>query len=234
MSSRWTKTDYGIHFVHNFTDVRAAVYVVTAGVNITNETLTTLSASKLSTGDNVIYNDTATREVHFYVNGKNYSRNPVTMIGVRCIDNCLSSLNTTVIEDTIRYWSDPTSWTSGAVPVEGEDVEIESGWNMVLDVAITPLVNILTINGRLSFKEDTDLQLNANYIFVRAGQLFIGNKTHPFTANANIVLHGLKNNEYIVFTGMIEAGDKILANTAEVAMYGTPRTSKMTRLLKNA
>jgi hypothetical protein len=49
---------------------------------------------------------------------------------------------------------------------------------------------------------------------VRAGQLFIGNETDPFTGNANIVLYGSKNNEYIVFTGMIEAGDKILANTA--------------------
>jgi hypothetical protein len=86
-----------------------------------------------------------------YVNGKNYTRNPVTMLGVRCVDACMAAINTTVIENTTRYWSNATSWTSGAVPVAGEDVEVESGWNMIYDVAVSPIVNILTINGRLTF-----------------------------------------------------------------------------------
>lgn len=41
------------------------------------------------------------------------------MLGVRCVGSCLTSINTTVVETTIRYWSNATSWTSGAVPVAG-------------------------------------------------------------------------------------------------------------------
>ena len=119
LSSRWTDKDHGVYFVSNFTDVRAAVYVVTDGINITNNTLGTEASSKWQTGDNVIYNDTATREIHVYVNGKNYSRNPVTMLGVRCIDACMADINTTVLETTIRYWSNASSWTNGTVPVAG-------------------------------------------------------------------------------------------------------------------
>jgi hypothetical protein len=64
LSPKWTASDHGVYLVANFTDVRQAVYVVTNGVNITNETLTPASwetNKELQTGDNIIYNDTATR-----------------------------------------------------------------------------------------------------------------------------------------------------------------------------
>jgi hypothetical protein len=38
----------------------------------------------------------------------------------------------------------------------------------------------LIINGRLSFKNDTDLHLKSNHIFIRAGELIIGHETAPF------------------------------------------------------
>jgi hypothetical protein len=92
------------------------------------------------------------------------------------------------IETNVRYWSNLTSWeTTGKLPEEGEEVEIEPGWNMVLDID-TPVLAKLTINGRLSFLNDPedpkDLTLNAKLIYVRAGEFFIGNETLPYHGNA--------------------------------------------------
>ena len=50
----------------------------------------------------------------------------------------------------------------GKCPGENDEVEIESGWNMLFDLAESPILKTLTINGRLSFAQDgKDLHLNA-------------------------------------------------------------------------
>ncbi len=47
---------------------------------------------------------------------------------------------------------------------------------MVYDLSESPIVNLLEINGRLTFEEGVkDLHLRAKYIWVRAGELVIGN-----------------------------------------------------------
>jgi len=65
---------------------------------------------------------------------------------------------------------------------------------------------------------------------VRAGELHIGNETHPHNHTAKITLYGEKNSEAIVYDNAIEAGNKVLANVGTVKMFGKPRTTKMTRL----
>lgn len=222
LSNRWKSTDLGIYFIHNHTDIRAKMDVYTGKDYIENMTLVNKSASTLQTGDFVFYNDTPVRELHFYVNGKNSSRNPVAFQAYRCVGSCLGGIDVEV-ETTLRYWSNVTSWPSGVLPVAGEDVEIKAGWNMIYDIAESPKLDMLEINGRLTFLEGADLHLHANYIFVRAGELNIGNSTDPFTGNAKITLYGNKKNQYMVYTNAIEAGDKILVNTGNMSFYGLPR-----------
>ena len=65
------------------------------------------------------------------------------MNGIRCVGPCMADINQTAIESTYRYWSNASSWDNGTVPVAGDNVEIKSGWNMILDVNITPIVNII-------------------------------------------------------------------------------------------
>ena len=60
---------------------------------------------------------------------------------------------------------------------------IESGWNMILDVN-TPNLTKLTINGRLTFLNTTNITMTAQIIFVYAGELIIGSKDYPFLHNA--------------------------------------------------
>ena len=109
------------------------------------------------------------------------------MKGYRCIGSCLPQINDTVIETEFRRWSDPNSWTSLAVPVANESVVVESGWNMLYDIddANAPILSMVQVNGRLTFENDVkDLHLKTKYLFVRAGELIIGNATHPFTKHA--------------------------------------------------
>jgi len=64
------------------------------------------------------------------------------------------------------------------------------------------------------------LHLRAKYVFVRMGELIIGNETDPFLGQATITLYGNKQDQHIVYDNAIEAGNKILANTGLIKMYG--------------
>jgi co-chaperonin GroES (HSP10) len=149
LSNRWNTTDKGIYLVMNFTDVREKIEVITGGEIIENMTLVNKTAPLLQTGDNIIYNDTATREIHLMINGRNMTRNKIKLVGYRCVSSCFAAIVDVPLETSIRYWSDVNNWPKGALPKEGEDVEIKSGWNMIYDIPETPLLNKVEINGRL-------------------------------------------------------------------------------------
>jgi hypothetical protein len=132
----------------------------------------------------------------------------------------------------VRLWSNPTSWKSGKVPLEGEDVVVEPGFNVVYDLAESPIYRYVQINGRVTFKQDAPiLHFRAKYLFVRMGELIIGNETNPYLGNATITLYGNKEDEQIVYENAIEGGNKVLANTATIRMYGKPRKTR-TRLMR--
>lgn len=95
---------------------------------------------------------------------------------------------------------------------------------MVFDLPESPIIKTLVINGRLSFLNDTNLHLQAEHIFVRSGEFFVGYKDKPFSAQAKITLHGERQSDTIVFTSAIEAGNRILVNIANVEMYGAARS----------
>jgi len=101
---------------------------------------------------------------------------------------------------------------------------------MFLDLEETPVLKSLEINGRLTFMQNgKNIHLRSKQILVRAGELLIGNVTHPFEANATITLHGVQKEETLVLSNSITAGNKILAVIGNVKFYGKPR-SQMTRL----
>jgi len=56
--------------------------------------------------------------------------------------------------------------------------------NVILDIE-TPKLNLLIINGRLSFLDYADpIHLHAKQIYIRAGELLVGSETEPFQADA--------------------------------------------------
>ena len=126
------------------------------------------------------------------------------------------------IEDTPRFWSDPTSWPLGVLPVEGEDVIIEGTWNMVFDIEISPIFRSIEINGRLTIQSDReDHTVRAEHIWVRAGELIVGSEDCEFLGTATFELHGDRSSLDVQFNPqMFEGGNKVIANTGKIAMYG--------------
>lgn len=83
-------------------------------------------------------------------------------------------------------WSDPATWPDGAVPSEGDAVTIDEDMEVVLDVS-PPTLRSLTIDGKLSFGNNDDLELVTDWIMLR-GELHIGSEASPYTRNATITL----------------------------------------------
>src|SRR5690606_14111186 len=87
---------------------------------------------------------------------------------------------------TVR-WSDPAAWPDGKVPGEGDAVTIARGTEVVLDVD-PPALSGLTVDGKLRFAEDRDVNLTTEWIYLRGGQLQIGSEDKPYTRQATITL----------------------------------------------
>ena len=112
LSPHWKVAGKGLCVVHNFTDVRAKVDFLIGGDNILNETLLSTNNALKQTGANVVYDGTATRQIHYIINGKNQTRTSLVMKGYRCVVPCLPAISAVAIENTTRLWILSTSWSS--------------------------------------------------------------------------------------------------------------------------
>ena len=83
-----------------------------------------------------------------------------------------------------KRWSDPATWPNRKVPVAGDKVTIEKDKQVVLDVN-PPALNGLTINGKLSFANNKDVELTTEWIMLH-GELEIGTEKAPHTRKATI------------------------------------------------
>lgn len=102
------------------------------------------------------------------------------MVGHRCVGSCNAVIEEKEQEDRVRRWSVAADWKSGEkegkVPVAGEDVHIEPGWNMIFDMDESPVYKLIRVNGKLTFDPAKDTHLKAKHIFIRAGELHIGSE----------------------------------------------------------
>ena len=107
---------------------------------------------------------------------------------------------------------------------------------MVLDISETPLLRSLEINGRLTVNNSEDKYVLKSYlIWVRSGELIVGTEETPFMGNVTFELHGDRSSLDIYFhEEMFEAGNKVIANTGKLRMYGKNVGTKWTRLAETA
>jgi cell migration-inducing and hyaluronan-binding protein len=84
-------------------------------------------------------------------------------------------------------WSDAAAWPDGKVPAEGDAVTIARDMAIVLDVS-PPALRSLTIQGKLSFSDERDIELATDWIYLAGGELEIGTEARPHTRNATITL----------------------------------------------
>jgi len=76
IGERWEVEDQSIYFFHNFTDVRVEnKFTLPGGWVMPNNTIAANPAD-WQFGQNLVLNETAIRETHFIINGKNQSGHP--------------------------------------------------------------------------------------------------------------------------------------------------------------
>jgi len=83
-------------------------------------------------------------------------------------------------------WSDAATWADKKVPEPNAAVTIDRNVDVVLD-STPPALRSLTINGKLSFGDNKDLELTTEWIMVH-GELEIGTEAKPHTHKATITL----------------------------------------------
>jgi hypothetical protein len=124
-------------------------------------------------------------------------------------------------------WSDPASWPNNKVPRAGDKVEIATGKEVILDVS-PPALGGVTINGKLTFADNADLELSTEWIMVH-GELAIGTEARPFTRKATITLTDNVKDEQMM--GMGDRG--IMLSGGTLNLHGD-RKNAWTKLSKTA
>ena len=124
-------------------------------------------------------------------------------------------------------WSNPSTWSRGAIPKAGSKVTIGDRMNVVLDVS-PPALNGITVNGKLSFSDKADLELSTEWIMVH-GELAIGTEAKPHTHRATITLTDNVKDEQLM--GMGDRG--IMLSGGTLNLHGS-RTNTWTKLAKTA
>src|SRR6266704_2399303 len=130
-------------------------------------------------------------------------------------------------------WSDPATWPGRKVPVAGDKVTIEKGKDVVLDVS-PPALNGLTIEGKLSFADNKDLELSTEWVMVH-GELEIGAEARPHTRKATITLtDNVKDEDMSGLGGTTDRSDRgIMMMGGTLNLHGN-RTNSWTKLSRTA
>jgi cell migration-inducing and hyaluronan-binding protein len=125
-------------------------------------------------------------------------------------------------------WSDPAAWPDRKVPVAGDKVTIAAGKEVVLDVS-PPALNGLTINGKLSFANNRDVELTTEWIMVH-GELEIGTEKSPHTRKATITFTNNVKDEDISGLGgndKVDRGIMLMGGTLNLHGDRTHTWSKL-------
>ncbi|HEY2857871.1 MAG TPA: G8 domain-containing protein, partial [Terracidiphilus sp.] len=134
---------------------------------------------------------------------------------------------------TSKRWSDAATWPDKKVPAKDAVVTIRKDMNVVLDVS-TPELHGLTIEGKLSFADDKDLELTTEWIMLH-GELEIGTEKAPHTRKATITFTNNVKDEDISGVGgttdRVDRGIMLMGGTLN--LHG-PEKSTWTKLAKTA
>jgi len=131
-----------------------------------------------------------------------------------------------------KRWSDAATWPDKKVPAKDAVVTIGRDMDVVLDV-IPPALHGLTINGKLSFADNKDLELTTEWIMVH-GELEIGTEAKPHTHQATITLtDNVKDEDFGGMGGNDRSDRGIMLMGGTLNLHGTEKNS-WTKLAKTA
>src|SRR6202050_3310712 len=131
-----------------------------------------------------------------------------------------------------KRWSDAATWPDKKVPAKDAVVTIGRDMDVVLDVT-PPALHGLTINGKLSFSDNKELELNTEWIMVH-GELEIGTEAKPHTHQATITLtDNVKDEDFGGLGGNDRSDRGIMLMGGTLNLHGD-RTNSWTKLAGTA
>src|SRR5690349_3939598 len=131
-----------------------------------------------------------------------------------------------------KRWSDASTWPDKKVPAKDAVVTIDRDMNVILDVS-PPELHGLTINGKLSFAGNKDLELTTEWIMVH-GELEIGTETKPHAHQATITLKdNVKGEDFGGMGGNDKSDRGIMLMGGTLNLHG-PEKDTWTKLAKTA
>jgi len=158
---------------------------------------------------------------------KNRSFLPMSLVLALLVASAIAVLSTQEVRtQSVRAtnWSDPATWPNKKVPAAGDKVIIGKDKHVVLDVS-PPALGGLSIDGKLSFSNNADLELTTEWIMLH-GELAIGTEGKPHTRKATITLtDNVKGEEVMV--GMGDRGIMIAGGTLNLHGSTTNTWSKL-------
>jgi hypothetical protein len=130
-------------------------------------------------------------------------------------------------------WSAAATWPDGKVPVAGDKVTIPAGKEVVLDVS-PPALSGLSIDGKLRFANNRDLELTTEWIMLH-GELEIGTEKIPHTRKATITFtDNVKDEDISGIGGTTDRVDRgIMLMGGTLNLHGD-RTNTWTKLATTA
>jgi hypothetical protein len=105
----------------------------------------------------------------------------------------------------VSKWSDDSTWGGEFAPMFNESVWVPPGLNLLVDVDRVPMLNLVLVEGSIIFAPDSDPNherfFDANFIFVRNGDMEVGTEEFPYTSKITITMHGSVSSPYIPIYG---------------------------------
>ena len=145
---------------------------------------------------------------------------------------CPAPAGTFVKETFLRKWSNATQWPNGKVPQAGDNVTLNGNWTVLLDMDSAP-INYFIIDGTIVVDDTRDVNITANSIHLRAGNITVGSATKPFYHKFVIQLNGQKNGNGFYIDPVI-AGNKYMVVTGTLNLFGVAPNTVTSFLTKTA
>ncbi|XP_044531280.1 fibrocystin [Gracilinanus agilis] len=125
-----------------------------------------------------------------------------------------------------RRWSRAHSWIPQGRPQDGDNVTVESGQTLLLDITTSVLGMLHIKGGKLIFTGPGPIELHAHCILVsHGGELQIGSKDEPYHGKALIHLHGSSSTTFFPY------GAKFLAvRNGTLSLHGLRPEVSITHL----
>ena len=199
-------------------------------ITVTQGVLTEGFIGQERNGDFILNN--TNRTITVALNGKRGLNHTLLVKAISCTedDHCGGTflhINETINYSVLSNWSDPSSWPSGKVPVDGEMVIIDSGVELLLDVSTANLSDLI-IDGSLFISPDSgNLQITASNIWVRRGKLQAGTKSIPFPPSVKFTILLTSNEgDSELLAQSVDAGNNVLLVTGTLGLFGSDASDR--------